>query len=79
MYVKIVVTVKTQREELAIIAERIRTIDSGVPLILQPDTPFGKVQSSPDAKEMLTLMRACEQKLEDVRVIPQTHRVYGAL
>lgn len=79
VYVKVVVTVETQAVELEIIAERIRGIDAKVPLILQPVTPMGKVRASPGADQMLPLMRACEQFLTDVRVIPQTHRVYGAL
>jgi organic radical activating enzyme len=79
VYVKIVVTVETEVTELEAIAARIRDIDSEVPLILQPVTPIGRVRTSPGAEQMLTLMRACERILADVRVIPQTHRVYGAL
>jgi pyruvate-formate lyase-activating enzyme len=79
VYVKIVITVETEVAELEEVAKRVRDVDAAVPLILQPVTPFGKVRSSPGAEQMLTLMRACERVLADVRVIPQTHRVYGAL
>ncbi|MBW2723578.1 MAG: 7-carboxy-7-deazaguanine synthase QueE [Deltaproteobacteria bacterium] len=79
VYVKVVVTAQTQAAELEEIAQRIREIDAEVPLILQPVTPMGKVSTSPGAELMLPLMRACERVLADVRVIPQTHRVYGAL
>ena len=79
VYVKVVVTVETQADELEEVAERIRNIDAEVPLILQPVTPMGRVRQSPGADQMLPLMRACEAVIADVRVIPQTHRVYGAL
>mgnify|MGYP002527919183 CR=1 FL=1 len=79
VYVKVVVTVATRADELEQIAERIRNIDPQVPLILQPVTPAGRVRDSPGADQMLPLMRACEAVIADVRVIPQTHRVYGAL
>lgn len=79
VYVKVVVTVGTEASELEEVAERIRAIDARVPLILQPVTPFGRVRNAPGAEQMLPLMRACESVLDDVRVIPQTHRVYGAL
>ncbi len=79
VYVKVVVTVETQTAELEEIAARIRNVDPEVPLILQPVTPMGVVRASPGAEQMLPLMRACERVLADVRVIPQTHRVYGAL
>ncbi len=79
VYVKVVVTVATETSELEEVAERIRSIDPSVPLILQPVTPMGRVRDSPGADQMLPLMRACEAVIPDVRVIPQTHRVYGAL
>jgi 7-carboxy-7-deazaguanine synthase len=79
VYVKVVVTAETQIAELEEIAKRIRNINAEVPLILQPVTPIGKIKTSPGAEQMLPLMRACERVLHDVRVIPQTHRVYGAL
>ncbi len=76
--VKVVVTVETRARDLEEVAERIRGVDAGVPLILQPVTPVGRVQCAPGADQMLPLMRACEGILADVRIIPQTHRVYGA-
>lgn len=79
VYVKVVVTVETLTEELEEVARRIRDVASNVPLILQPVTPMGRVRKSPSADQMLPLMRACEAVIPDVRVIPQTHRVYGAL
>ncbi|MFT5443238.1 MAG: 7-carboxy-7-deazaguanine synthase [Myxococcota bacterium] len=79
VYVKVVVTVETDADELEQVAGRIHAIAPDVPLILQPVTPMAKVLNSPGADLMLPLMRACESKLRDVRVIPQTHRVYQAL
>ena len=79
VYVKIVVTSETQSSELEAVASRIRAVDPSVPLILQPVTPFGKIRTAPGADQMLPHLRACETLLQDVRLIPQTHRIYGAL
>lgn len=79
VYVKVVVTAETATFELEEVARRIAEIDATVPLILQPVTPMGKVRSAPSAEQMLPHLRACEALLDDVRLIPQTHRVYGAL
>jgi hypothetical protein len=40
---------------------------------------MAKVREAPTASQMLPHMRACEGILKDVRLIPQTHKVYGAL
>ena len=79
VYVKVVVTSETSREELRDVCERVAGIDAAVPLILQPVTPVGKIDERPGAKLMLSLLRRAETMLRDVRVIPQTHRAYDAL
>ena len=79
VYVKVVVTTETTTAELEEVARRIAAIDAKVPLVLQPVTPMGKVRTAPSADQMLPHHRACEALLTDVRLIPQTHRVYGAL
>ena len=47
-------------------------------LILQPVTPTGGVLA-PSPKLMLELQEAAMDKVENVRIIPQTHRMWGAL
>ncbi len=77
-YVKVVVSDRTADSELDTVCQAIARIAPDVPLILQPVTPFGRVQERPDAERLLALLRRCESQLEDVRLIPQTHPIYGA-
>jgi 7-carboxy-7-deazaguanine synthase len=79
VYVKIIVVPHTQPEELSAICSRIASIDPEVPLILQPVTPMGRIKEGVEPEVMLGHLRACEQRLGDVRIIPQTHRMYHAL
>ena len=55
------------------------TVDPAVPLVLQPVTPMGGVKAAPEARALLETLWRCEAQLQDVRLIPQTHRMYGAL
>jgi 7-carboxy-7-deazaguanine synthase len=78
-FVKIVLTGNTTDEELENVCHRLARISPESPLILQPVTPFARVQERPSAAQLLGWRRFCSQWLEDVRLIPQTHPVYGAL
>jgi organic radical activating enzyme len=77
--VKIVVTPASSDAELAEAWRRIAEIDPATPLVLQPVTPFGGVKERPSAARMLELSARAERVLSDVRVIPQTHPILGAL
>ena len=77
--VKVVVTCETTARELEQVCSAIVATAPSAPLILQPVTPFGRVRDSPSAERLLEHLRVCEEKVDDVRLIPQTHRVYGAL
>jgi pyruvate-formate lyase-activating enzyme len=76
--VKVVITRNTTSQELDEVCRGIAATSPKVPLILQPVTPFGQIRERPSAQELLAHLRCCERQLEDVRLIPQTHRVYGA-
>jgi len=78
VFVKVVVTASSGAEEVLEAARRIARIDSGVLLVLQPVTPRGPGTERPSAAQMLSLAVAAEAILADVRVIPQTHPIYGA-
>jgi 7-carboxy-7-deazaguanine synthase len=47
-------------------------------LILQPVTPIGGVEAA-TPKLLLELQDAALEKVDAVRIIPQTHRMWGAL
>jgi organic radical activating enzyme len=77
-FVKIVVTPATRDDEVLEAARRIARVGARVLLVLQPVTPRGSVKERPSAAQMLRLAAAAEAILPDVRVIPQTHPIYGA-
>ncbi|MCP5043510.1 MAG: 7-carboxy-7-deazaguanine synthase QueE [bacterium] len=79
VYVKTIVTAETQLSEVENVAAEIAQVNPAVCLVLQPVTPIGRVRASPGPEALLSMQRACEVQLRDVRVIPQTHRAYGAL
>ena len=76
--VKIVVTETTGDDELDEACRRIAGVSAGVPLVLQPVTPALAVRERPSAERMLALEARAARVLADVRVIPQTHKLYGA-
>jgi len=77
-YVKIVVTESSRDAEVLAACERIAEQDPTTLVVLQPVTPTGVVRERPAAARLLALQRAASRGLVDVRVIPQTHPLYGA-
>ena len=78
-FVKVVVTANSREDEIAEVCARIAAQDASTLLVLQPVTPFARVKEGPRIPELIRLVDLCAQELERVRVIPQTHRSYGAL
>jgi pyruvate-formate lyase-activating enzyme len=77
--VKVVVTPHTEDAELEEVCRRIAALAPETTLVLQPVTPWGRVRKAPTGGQLLAWQRACSAHLRVVRVIPQTHRMYGAL
>jgi organic radical activating enzyme len=75
--VKVVVTPATGDAEIDEMTSRIARIEPDVPVIVQPVTPYGVVRETPSAKRLLALVARMERTLRDVRLIPQTHKLYG--
>lgn len=78
VYAKIVVTTATRDEEVLEAAHRVARVARDTLLVLQPVTPRGPVTERPGAAQMLRLAAAAEAIIPNVRVIPQTHPIYGA-
>ena len=76
--VKLVITLDSLDEEIDEAVARVARVHPGATLVLQPVTPFGAVRERPPAERMLSLVARAERVLSDVRVIPQTHPMYGA-
>lgn len=77
--VKVVVTTASLDAEIEALCARVAAVDPAIPLVLQPVTPFGPVREAPDARRLLGLVEKASQRLACVRLIPQTHKAYGAL
>lgn len=77
LFVKVVVTAATSDEEVRRSVELVRSVGPEIPLVLQPVTPWGEVKEAP-APEQITRWKAwASERLADVRVVPQMHRVWG--
>ncbi len=78
MYVKLVVTSATSVEELCTAAEIVKQVDPGIPMVLQPVTARGGVRA-PSPSQVLAWQAECAERLHNVLVIPQCHRMLGQL
>jgi organic radical activating enzyme len=77
--VKVVVAPSTTDVEFDAMCHSIAEVDAATPLVVQPVTPAGPVRSSVAAERLLALAARAERTLRCVRLIPQTHKAYGAL
>jgi 7-carboxy-7-deazaguanine synthase len=74
-FVKIIILPETTVGSINEAVEGVASIDKNIPLILQPVTHEKKIP----AKLLFQLMDFAGKKLNDVRIIPQTHMVMGLL
>lgn len=77
VFVKVVVTADTAESELQQVVDLVASIDSEIPLVLQPVTPWGAVKESPAWDALAVWRRQASEKLAGVRVLPQVHRLLG--
>lgn len=71
VFVKAVVTRVTRREDLLISARIIADINKSIPFVLQP--AVGSLK--PDPSKLMDFQDAALEIIEDVRVIPQAHKI----
>ncbi len=76
--VKVVVSTRTRDDEIDAVAQRVTRLAPDAPLVLQPVTPALAVRETPAAERLLALVERASRAHRDVRLIPQTHRAYGA-
>jgi organic radical activating enzyme len=79
LVVKLVITPASLDDEIDEVVSRVEASAPDATLILQPVTPFGAVREAPSAERLLALCTRSSSRLAKVRVIPQTHKLYGAL
>jgi organic radical activating enzyme len=79
LIVKLVITPTSLDDEIDEAVSRVEANAPEATLILQPVTPFGAVREAPSAERLIALCTRISSRLANVRVIPQTHKIYGAL
>lgn len=77
LFVKVVVTGATYDSEIERVIRLIASVNRAIPLVLQPVTPFREVQEGPSPEQLGRWRQAALERLEDVRIIPQVHRILG--
>ncbi len=77
VFVKIVVTGDTLEGGLERAYDLVAGMDSNIPVILQPVTPWGTVREAPSEQQLDRWRSRASERLADVRVIPQVHRILG--
>lgn len=74
VFVKIVVTAKTSLDDIDGAVDIIASVDPGITVYLQPETSQIKNGS---LAACVTMQKRCLEKLKDVRIVPQVHRLLG--
>jgi 7-carboxy-7-deazaguanine synthase len=75
IFVKMVLTETTREEELQRAVDLISGVHPGIPLVLQPATPWGSAKSIPLAR-LASWWALASTRLSDVRILPQVHRLW---
>ncbi|MBM7855285.1 organic radical activating enzyme [Desulfohalotomaculum tongense] len=78
LYIKVVVSDKTSREDLNILWQMLKEEAPGVTLVIQPVTPHNGI-NPPSSQQLLHWQEQGLEYLKDVRVIGQTHKTMGVL
>lgn len=78
VFVKAVVTARTTTADIKKAASIVRRVDKHIPFIIQPASPARYGVKTVDNKILLKFLEAGSRtKLDNVRVIPQMHKVLG--
>ncbi len=78
VFVKSIVTPETTPDDIRKAVTLIRSLGKDIPFILQPVTPVKASDKGVDNKILLEFLEiGIENKLECIRVIPQTHKMMG--
>ncbi|MDD3364369.1 MAG: 7-carboxy-7-deazaguanine synthase QueE [Syntrophomonas sp.] len=78
VYIKIVIDAKVKRVEIEAALGIITDVNPNITLILQPVTPI-RDAVSPSIDKLLDLQKMCREKISDVRIIPQIHKMMGLI
>ena len=76
-FVKIVVTDRTPEDELAEAARGLAGVSPDLPVVLQPVSGSSSAGREPSAAQLLAWQALLSERLSQVRVIPQCHKLMG--
>lgn len=79
LYTKIIVNSETDDEELRRACRMLAEVRPQTLLVLQPMTPFAEADCAPRPAQLLAWQTLAQEFLDDVRVIPQCHKMMGQL
>ncbi len=79
LFVKMVFTRDSKAKEIDEAVSLIAEVDEKIPLVLQPVTPYGPIKHRPNPDQILAFQAISRRKLKKVKVIPQVHKIFGAL
>ncbi|MCX5679043.1 MAG: 7-carboxy-7-deazaguanine synthase QueE [Candidatus Omnitrophica bacterium] len=78
VFVKAIVTPETTAEDIRQAVSIIKNLNKHVPFILQPATPVKKSDKEVDTGTLLEFMEiGIDNDLEQIRVMPQVHKIMG--
>jgi len=77
VFVKLVVVARTPADELKRAAEIVADVDAAIPVFLQPITLGRAGIQPPSPQQLLEAQSGLSAALEDVRVLPQVHKLIG--
>lgn len=79
VFVKVVIGKQTKPVEIENVSKAISEINGETPLVLQPVTPVREIKHGPTAEQMLSFHAIAKRHLNNVRIIPQVHKLLGQL
>ncbi|MBI5700978.1 7-carboxy-7-deazaguanine synthase QueE [Candidatus Saganbacteria bacterium] len=79
VYVKTVVSEKTTVKEIEEISKLISSVDPAIPLVIQPVSQSREKKHTANMQLLFALQIVAKKDLINVRVIPQIHKILGAL
>ena len=79
LFIKLVVAADTSDDEFMMAVDMLVEEDAKIPLIIQPVTAYAGVEGKVGAERLLDLHAMASRSLNNVRVIPQTHKMMELL
>ena len=77
LFVKVVITNNTSKDDIIKAGEIIEDFDNKMLFVLQPASPTEKGDFTVEKEKILGYRELLEEKLRNVRIIPQVHKFTG--